>query len=206
MDTCKDLGLESFDALVYETRTVRRFDESKRVGRDFLLELVDLARMSPNSKNFQVLRYRVVSEPEECEAVFQNLAWAAALPQWKGPEAGERPTGYVVIVAELPESGHLYDGVLYDAGIAAQTMMLAARAAEPSVGCCMLRAVKPAIMETLGIDRARYEFKMVCAFGYPAEEVVVEPLSASPDGSINYWHDEEGRHHVPKRALEDVLL
>lgn len=205
MEGCENFGLKDFDELVYKTRTFRRFDESKRVSREFLLELVDLGRMVPNSRNKQVLRYHVVTDPEECDVVFDQLGWAAQLPDWKGPEPGERPTGYIVIMAEMSQpSDKTYAGVSYDVGIASQTMMLAARAATPSVGCCMLRNVKPAIMDKLGFDTEKYDFREVMAFGYPGEEVVVEPLAPGEDYS--YWHGEGKTHHVPKRALEDILL
>lgn len=36
---CEKLGLDAFDALVRRARTCRRFDESMRVPREFLLEL-----------------------------------------------------------------------------------------------------------------------------------------------------------------------
>ena len=40
---CEKLGLEAFDALVRRARTCRRFDESMRVPREFLLELAEAA-------------------------------------------------------------------------------------------------------------------------------------------------------------------
>ena len=61
-------------------------------------------------------------------------------------------------------------------------------------------------VDVAGTFAERYELKLVCAFGLPAEEVRLEPLSASPDGSIKYWRDDAGVHHVPKRSLEDVLI
>ena len=38
---CEKLGLDAFDALVRRARTCRRFDESMRVPREFLLELAE---------------------------------------------------------------------------------------------------------------------------------------------------------------------
>ena len=46
----------------------------------------------------------------------------------------------------------------------------------------------------------------VIALSKPVEDVRLEPASASPDGTLTYWRDAEGVHHVPKRSLEDVLL
>jgi len=50
----------------------------------------------------------------------------------------------------------------------------------------------------------KYEIIQVLALGKPKETVVLEPLPAS--GDIKYWHDEKQVHHVPKRALEDLIL
>ena len=196
-----------FAELIRATRSYRRFHEDVRLGEDFLCGLVDLARVCANGANAQRLRFRLVSEPAACEAVFATLAWAGYLTDWTGPEPGERPAGYVIVCAERPEPGRPAPAITeVDAGIAAQTMLLAARASSPSVGGCLLKAFTPELANAAGIDAEQYEVKLVVALGVPAEEVRLEPLSASPDGSIRYWRDAEGTHHVPKRALEDVLI
>lgn len=205
--TRDEYGLVQMANLVASCRSFRRFDEVRRVPKEFLLELVDMARLCANGANRQLLRFRVVSDPAACDAVFAELAWAGYFKDWAGPAAGERPTGYVVIAAERGAAGKSAAPIVeVDCGIAAQTMMLAARSATPSYAGCMLRAFTPRLIDVLGLDAERYELKLVCAFGLPAEEVRLEPLSASPDGSIKYWRDDAGVHHVPKRSLEDVLI
>ena len=202
-----EYGLVQMANLVASCRSFRRFDEGRRVPEEFLLELVDIARLCANGANRQLLRFRVVSDPAACDAVFAELAWAGYFKDWAGPVAGERPTGYVVIAAERSAAGKSTAPIVeVDCGIAAQTMMLAARSATPSYAGCMLKAFTPRLIDVLGLDAERYELKLVCAFGLPAEEVRLEPLSASPDGSIKYWRDDAGVHHVPKRSLEDVLI
>lgn len=204
---CEKLGLESFDALVRRARTCRRFDESMRVPREFLLELAELAHLAPCGANAQRLRFHVVSDAEDCARVFDELAWAGALKDWPGPAEGERPTGYIAILAERAVPGKPAAPITeVDTGIAAQTMMLAARSATPEVAACMFKAFTPRVIDAMGLDNDRYELKLIMAFGVPAETQIIDAIDSNPDGSINYWRDGAQVHHVPKRPLADVLL
>ncbi|MDT8391425.1 MAG: nitroreductase family protein [Lentisphaeria bacterium] len=183
-----------FKDLVKKARTYRRFDESDPLSADALKSLVDVARLAPCGGNSQKLRYMIVSRPEDRAVLFPNLAWAGALKDWPGPAAGERPTGYIIILSEAAP-GH-------NVGIAAQTIQLAA--AEAGYGCCMMGAIKrDDIKAAFSIPEA-VNAHLVLALGKPAETVVLEPMP--PDGGTAYWRSEDGVHHVPKRALEDVLV
>jgi nitroreductase len=77
-------------------------------------------------------------------------------------------------------------------------------AAEKGLGGCLIGSVnRPALRESLAIAE-KYEIPLVIALGKPAEKVVIEPLAA--DGDIKYWRDERSVHHVPKRALDDIII
>ncbi|MDY4040707.1 MAG: nitroreductase family protein [Collinsella sp.] len=192
-------ALGAFGELVRGARSRRRFDEDVPVACESLAALVDIARQAPSGANRQPLRYRLVTEAAEREAVFSQLMWAGALPDWDGPESGERPGGYIVIC----DAGHGATTPV-DEGIAAQTLLLAAAAA--GLGGCMLHAFNKAeVARALDLPEEVRPL-MVLALGAPVEEVVLEPLAASPDGTTNYWRDDAAVHHVPKRALEDVLI
>lgn len=194
-----DFELGDFARTVRACRSYRRFDEGDPIPEALLLELVDLARVTASGANRMPLRFKPVSATAERESVFAQLKWAGALPEWDGPEPGERPTGYIVIC----DAGHGATTAV-DEGIAAQTILLAA--VEAGFGGCMLHAFNKAnVAEALRLDEGVAPL-MVIALGRPVEKVVLEPLSASPDGSTNYWRDETHVHHVPKRSLEDVLL
>lgn len=203
----QDFDLSDFAQTVRRCQSYRRFDEGDPIPDGLLVELVNLARVTASGANRLPLRFRVVSAAAEREAVFAQLKWAGALPEWDGPEPGERPTGYVVICDASQGAT-----TAVDEGIAAQTVLLAATQA--GFGGCMLHAFNhAAVAEALGLDTAAAEKGlpqlkplMVVALGRPAETVRLEPLSASPDGSTNYWRDGERVHHVPKRSLTDALV
>ena len=59
------------------------------------------------------------------------------------------------------------------------------------------------LREALDIP-SRYEILLVLALGKPKEQVVIAALDAA--GDIKYWRDSDGKHHVPKRVLDDIIL
>ncbi len=55
--------MERFEALrqlLSEDRSIRRFEQSRRIGMEILTELVDLTRFCASGRNMQPLRYRIV--------------------------------------------------------------------------------------------------------------------------------------------------
>ena len=62
---------------------------------------------------------------------------------------------------------------------------------------------KGALKELLQLP-AQIEPMLVLAIGKPDEAVLLTEVG--PDGSTDYYRDENDRHYVPKRALNDILL
>ena len=183
-----------FSELACKARSTRRFDSSQPITEAALKQLVDVARISSCGGNQQPLRYRIVSDPAECAAIFPHIAWAGALKDWDGPAEGERPTGYVTIVSEGEHA--------VDVGIAAQTIQLAA--ADMGYGCCMLGAIRrPKIAAALGIEHP-LTIDLLLALGKPGETIVLEDVAAGSE--LKYYRDENDVHHVPKLDLDSVLL
>ena len=183
--------------LVYRTRSYRRFDEFFHVDRHVLEQLVDLARMSASAANRQPLKYLLYNTPDRCQVIFPHLAWAGYLKDWDGPTPGERPSAYIIILGDKSVT----ESFSVDHGIAAQSIMLGAT--EAGLGGCMIASIKK---ETLRNDleiAGQFEILLVLALGKPAEKVIVEPLQGD---DVKYWRDESGVHHVPKRALDDLLV
>lgn len=189
-----------FAGLVRSSRTKRRFDESAPVAPETLSGLIDVARFAPTGNNTQTLRFHLVSTEEEREKTFSHLKWAALLKDWAGPAVGERPGGYILILA--PEKAVNSPIRCYDAGIAAQTIMLAAAA--EGLGGCILKNFDTGLITDLGLDGKGLAISLVLALGTPAEQVVLEP--ATTEHGLAYWHDADGSHHVPKLAVTDLLV
>lgn len=184
--------------LITRSRSYRRFYQDQPVDMQTLRELVDLARLSPSGANLQPLKYFLSCDPEQNALIFQHLAWAGYLKEWPGPEEGERPSAYIIILGDTSISKTFG----CDHGIAAQSIMLGA--AERGLGGCLIGSVqRQELLQALNIPQG-FEILLVLALGKPKEQVVVEPLGES--GSVRYWRDEAQVHHVPKRHLDDLIL
>lgn len=184
--------------LVRKTRSFRRFDPSRPIPMGELEELLGLARLTASAANRQPLKYILVNDPQVNEEVFTTLAWAAYLPDWPGPAEGERPAAYIVMMIDTSITREWW----CDDGIAAQTIMLGAM--ERGLGGCMIGAIKHEKLKKILSIPDHLQTRLVLALGAPGEKVEIEPLPA--DGSIKYWRDEAGVHHVPKRFLEDLIV
>lgn len=184
--------------LVISSRSYRRFDENHFIEGETLRELIKLAQFSPTGNNMQPLKFWLSNSVEMNGVIFPHLGWAGSLKDWDGPEAGERPTAYIIILGDTEIKPNF--GV--DHGIAAQTMMLGA--AEKGLGGCMIGSARTEdLRQALEIPE-RFQILLVLALGKPAETVVTEPVSK--DGQIRYYRDENDIHHVPKRRLTDLIM
>lgn len=184
--------------LVKANRSYRRFDEAVRIPYSELVELISLARLAPSGSNLQALKFYLVSEPGLCERVFGTLKFAAYLKDWEGPQPGERPSAYIVLLGDT----RIKPQVDLDAGIAAQTIMLGA--VERGYGGCMLASVnRPALSDILQLA-AELQVVLVLALGKPAETCIIEDVS--PAHGIQYYRDADDVHHVPKRTLQELII
>ena len=187
-----------FTGLVVKNRSYRRFRQEVEVGYDLLRELVDLARLSPSAANRQPLRFIISNDPEKNNLIFPNLAWAGYLPDWDGPEEGERPSAYIVLLTDT----NISKSIDCDHGIAAQSILLGAVSHE--LGGCMIAALKKEGLRAALKIPEDHEILLVVALGKPKEKVIVDKVGE--DGDIKYWRDQDDAHHVPKRSLDELIL
>jgi nitroreductase len=184
--------------LILKNRSCRRFHEDRPVTLETLKELVDMARLSASAANRQPLKFILSADPDTNKKIFPCLAWAAYLKDWSGPAQGERPAAYIIILGDTTIASEFWS----DDGIAGWSILLGAR--EKGLAGCFIGAInKEQLRRALGID-PRYKIMLVIALGAPAEAAVID--SVGTDGSIRYWRDENGVHHVPKRSLDDIIL
>jgi len=184
--------------LILKNRSYRRFYQEVDIKLETLRELVDLARLSASAMNAQPLKYIISCEPQRNSLILPHLAWARYITGWSGPCEGERPSAYIIILGDT-EISRFVD---YDAGIAAQSIMLGAT--EKGLGGCMIASIeREGLRKALEIP-PRYEILLALALGKPKETVVIE--TAGPSGDTKYWRDSKGVHHVPKRPLDDIII
>ncbi len=184
--------------LIRKNRTYRRFYQDVPIDRALLEEFIDLARLSSSGANLQSLKYVLSCRPETNQAIFPHLRWAGYLADWNGPEEGERPSAYIVMLLDRDISSNYF----WDHGIACQSILLGA--CEKGLGGCMFGSVdREGLRNSLKIPD-KFEILLVIALGKPKETVVLEEMDGS--GSVKYWRDAEGVHHVPKRKLQDLIV
>ena len=188
----------TFKELVARTRSYRRFDQTVNIPKETLESWAELARLVPSSANHQALKFLLINDPELNARVFKSISFAGYLKEWGGPKEGEKPTAYVVILGDTTINQN-FD---LDAGIAAQTIMLAAN--EDGFGGVMMGAIKrESLREEMQIP-VHLEVVLLLALGKPTEQVVVEETSA--EHGISYYRDAEDVHNVPKRPLSELII
>mgnify|MGYP000889095763 CR=1 FL=1 len=185
--------------LVLKNRTYRKFDQSVKISMSELEELVELARISSCGHNRNGLRYILVTDEERCKVICENLKWAFFLPDWPGPEEGERPVAYIVCLRD--ESAYKGNAMwMWDLGIALENMTLGA--VEKGYGGCQFASLNYQYLEEyLDIEKP-FKLASVLTLGKPAQEVQLVDLV---NGQTPYYQDEAGVHYVPKLKPAEIV-
>ena len=186
--------------LLKKSRSYRSFDPTAPIFEEQLWEWVDHVRYCPSSINLQMLKFRLVTNTEECEKVLSDTRWAGKIKDTVLPPKGHSPVAYIVICSDstvIPSA----ESFQKDVGICAQTIMLAA--SESGYGGCMIGSFSAQnLQKILGLPNYMIP-QLVLALGHPDEQV--ELVEESPDGSVTYYR-ENGIHYVQKRSLEHLIV
>jgi nitroreductase len=178
--------------LVLKNRSYRRWHQAEAIEYETLKEFVDLARLCSSAANRQALKYIISNDPEKNALIFPYLRID------NDPVEGERAPGYIVILEDL----RIRMAMACDFGITAQTIMLAA--VEKGFGGVMIGAIdKAGLRKALQLP-SHFEILLVLAIGKTIEDMVIETVGE--DGNTQQWWETKDIRHVPKRALEDIIV
>ncbi|MHA1109683.1 MAG: nitroreductase family protein [Promethearchaeota archaeon] len=185
-----------FEEVIRKRRTIRRFKPTP-VPLEILKKLVDYARVAPQGSNKQALKYIIITHDEMRSKMFANVRWAGALPpEMRNPEEGRRPMAYIVVLLNttIKKDGNT------DCGAAVENILLGIT--DHGLGACWQGAIDRSAIHSL-LELPEYiEVKYVVSLGYPDEESQIEGFS----GDFKYWKTDDGKMHVPKKSLEDVIF
>lgn len=180
---------------IISRRTIRQF-QARPISKEILENLVNAGRLAPSGANLQPLEFIVIDDAAIKRLVFPCLKWAAYIAPEGNPSSGREPIAYVIFLVNKEIRPQGYE---WDVGAAMENMILTAW--EEGIGSCWLLSIdRDRLRQILSVPD-NYRIDSVLALGYPAEESVIEELT----DSVKYWKDEQGRFHVPKRALKDVF-
>ena len=186
--------------LIKSSRSYRSFDPTALISREQLTEFVECARFSPSSRNLQALKFRLVTDTDECDKVLANTRWAGLLSHLEIPPKGHAPVAYIVICIDTSLTDTLAP-FQRDVGICAQSILLAAT--EAGFGGCMIGNFAANEVKSALNLAEQLAPQLVIALGKPDETVkLVDPAA---DGSVTYYR-EGGVHYVQKRPLKEIVL
>lgn len=180
---------------IKKRRTIRRFKQQE-LPEEILESFVDAARVAPSGGNMQPLEFIVVNEKNLIDSIFPLLGWAIYFGPDGPPPEGRRPVSYIAVIynkdIKTPTP-------VYDAGAAIENILLLATS--EGIGTCWIGSVKRKELAKILNLSYNYEVDSVIALGYPDESSVIEEF----EGSIKYWKDADGKMHVPKKNIKDIL-
>lgn len=184
--------------IVTKNRSFRKFKANESVSYDTLEALIDMARVTPSSKNIQPLKYLLLNQKADTDYVFERLKWAWYLKDWNGPTIEQRPPAYIIMLLDKD----LNDNAMIDAGIASQTILLGA--VERGLGGCIIRTVNRYEIHKHFNLAEQLEIILVVALGKPDQ--TVQLTNVEENGNIQYFENENKVHFVPKRSINEVII
>ncbi|MBA9084648.1 nitroreductase [Fontibacillus solani] len=186
-----------FQEIITGRRSIRKYDESVKISKEEMTEILTEATLAPSSVNMQPWRFLVI-DSEEGKAklaplarfnqtqVTTSSAVIAVFGDLNNFEYGEEIYGKAVELGYMPQevkerqmsalAGHFStldpqinkDTVLIDGGLVSMQLMLAARAHGYDT-CPMGGYEKDQIAEAFGLDKERYVPVMLISIGKAAD-------------------------------------
>jgi len=183
---------------IISRRTIRKFKQIC-IPIDILKKLANAGRLAPSAGNLQSLEYFIVTDKSKRVKIFNTLRWARYIKPEGNPQKGEEPSAYIIIIVNNKIANNAY--YKYDVGATVENIIITAL--EEGIGCCWIASFNKNNLSKILKIPEDYSTDCVIALGFPLENPTFEDVEKN--GSIIYHKDSEGRLHVPKRKLEDIM-
>jgi nitroreductase len=152
--------METLDAI--RTKRMIRMFAPRPIEPDRIEAIVDAGRHAPSSKNSQRWDFIVIDDQEQLKAL-------AAVGPYAGHLAGAAVA--VALVTPDPRGPGSPLSVVWDCGVAAENMMLAAWSM--GIGSCPATVYEPELARQLLGYPAELDCEYLLSFGYPANDADV---------------------------------
>ena len=86
--------------LVKENRSYRGYKEGYTISEEDLKDLINMARITASGANLQPLKYRIVTDSSEVDALNSLTRWAKMLTNITLPHEGKYPNAYIVVCVD----------------------------------------------------------------------------------------------------------
>jgi nitroreductase len=189
------------EKIIKQSRCYRKFDEKVEIPYKSLEKIIDTIRFCPSARNQQVLIYKIITDTNLRSKIFPYLKWAGYLPDWQGPQQGERPTAYIIVATNTKRIINNDHWINTDIGIVAQTILLLAT--EQGFGGCSIGAFNKKEISKIVNAPDFADIKLIIALGKPSQNIKI--IEIEDNQSTKYWH-KDNIHYVPKRKLKDILF
>jgi len=196
--------------LILRRRSIRKFIK-KKIKKSDIFDFVNAARLAPNSMNAQSLEYIIVTK--DIKGFMQHTNWRN-YASYSGPRPGEEPAAYILAISNT-KINNIASEANYDVGFAFENIFLTAM--ERGISCCVVGSVdREKLPKYLNIPK-HYTLQLAIALGCAKQKSVPATLKEykaygkkNPGFELypkrgQYWLDEKGVEHVPKRALKDII-
>ncbi len=176
-------------------RSIRKFNQID-VEYEKLTEIVDNARLAPQTANIQSFKYAILTG-KNAKKMFPCAKFAGYIHEWN-PTEDDAPTAFIAILNDTKI--RKTETAWCDCGIVMMSVVL--NATELGLGSCIVASFDK--NEAKKIINAEENFEIMCviALGYPACEGKV----FESNDQIKYYMDENENFFVPKRSLADVVI
>jgi len=184
--------------IIKTRRTIRKFDNEKKINKSNLLKMVQLWVLYPSRMNKQPLEFIIIDDKELCKKIFSKILW------WIKNKTNKvfadpvyAPNAYIAI---LHNKTILEKWFEYDIWWSAENIMIFANSLW--IWSVWLHSIlKIEISNLLNIPKDTYNLDSLIWLGYPHQTSETVKLDGD---KTSYYIDDEHNLYVPKRDFNSI--